>query len=301
MRMNEDTAMTATTTATRMPRKRKRRAGAVAAEITTYAILTLACLLAVAPIAWGLVTSLKQLEYIVAYPPHFLPIPFSLDHYIAILSEPSTYRYFMNSALLAVGTILLTILVAVPAAYAAARYRFRGRNGVMLGILAMSMIPGISILIPIYMLASKLGLINNFGYMILVYSAWMIPQAVWFIKGFIEVIPRDLDEAALIDGSSQFGILIRIVLPLIRPGLAAISILVFMFVWNDFLVNAVLASSEENRTVQVALVRFIQNTEGVSWGDFMAFAMLAILPVLAVFLIMQRSFVEGLSSGSVKG
>jgi ABC-type glycerol-3-phosphate transport system permease component len=137
--------------------------------------------------------------------------------------------------------------------------------------------------------------------MILVYSAWMVPQAVWFIKGFIEVLPRDLDEAALIDGCSYLGILMRIIVPLIRPGIAAISILIFMFVWNDYLVNAVLASAENSRSVQVALVRYIQNTVGVSWGQFMAFATLAIAPVLILFLLMQRAFVEGLASGSVKG
>ncbi len=282
-------------------RKRKLRGSSLCIEIATYGILGLGCLLAVMPIAWGVITSLKPLDDIVTYPPRFLPIPLTLGHYATILGQASTYRFFMNSAILAVGTILLTVVAALPAAYVAARFRFRGKNGIMFGILAMSMVPGISILIPIYMLASKLGLINSFGYMILVYSAWMVPQAVWFIKGFIDTVPRDLDEAALIDGSSHFGILVRIILPLIRPGLAAISILIFMFVWNDFLVNAVLASSEENRTVQVALVRFIQNTEGVSWGDFMAFATLAIAPVLILFLIMQRSFVEGLASGSVKG
>lgn len=300
--MNEGATMPANLTARSSGRrKRKLRGSSLCIEIATYGILGLGCLLAVMPIAWGVITSLKPLDDIVTYPPRFLPIPLTLGHYATILGQASTYRFFMNSAILAVGTILLTVVAALPAAYVAARFRFRGKNGIMFGILAMSMVPGISILIPIYMLASKLGLINSFGYMILVYSAWMVPQAVWFIKGFIDTVPRDLDEAALIDGSSHFGILVRIILPLIRPGLAAISILIFMFVWNDFLVNAVLASSEENRTVQVALVRFIQNTEGVSWGDFMAFATLAIAPVLILFLIMQRSFVEGLASGSVKG
>jgi ABC-type glycerol-3-phosphate transport system permease component len=282
-------------------RKRRRRISAIAADAATYGILVVGCLLAVAPILWGVLTSVKQSADVLAYPPRFFPWPLTLENYVAIFSLPSTLDYFFNSFVLAIGTIVLAVATALPAAFAAARFDFRAKNGIMFGILAMSMVPGISILIPIYILASKLWLVNSFPYMILVYSAWMVPQAVWFIKGFIEVLPRDLDEAALIDGCSYFGILTRIIIPLIRPGIAAISVLIFMFVWNDYLVNAVLASAENSRTVQVALVRYTQNTVGVSWGQFMAFATLAIAPVLILFLIMQRSFVEGLASGSVKG
>jgi multiple sugar transport system permease protein len=196
---------------------------------------------------------------------------------------------------------VICVLVAAPAAYAAARFSFRGRSVLLLAILATSMIPGISILIPIYLLATRFDLLNSYTFMILVYCAWMIPQAIWFLKNFIEVIPFELEEAAMLDGCSRFDVMTKIIMPLIQPGIAAVAMLIFMFVWNDFLIGAVLATSEDKRTVQVGLVRFIQDSIGVWWGEFMAFAMLAIAPVLIAFIILQRRFVEGLTSGGIKG
>jgi multiple sugar transport system permease protein len=163
------------------------------------------------------------------------------------------------------------------------------------------MIPGIAILIPIYLLAIQLHVLNTYLFLILVYSAWMIPQAVWFIKSFIEVIPRDLEDAAMIDGCTVLGVFWRILLPLVQPGLAAISILIFIFVWNDFLIGVTLTTSEDMRTVQVGLVRFIQHTLGISWGELMGFAVLATAPVLVSFFLLQKRFIEGLTLGGIKG
>ena len=278
-----------------------RRTRARLADIATYAVLVLGCVIAVAPIVWGLFTSFKPQSGIARYPPMWIPEPVSLEHYTALLSNAGFGRFFLNSVILSAGTIVLTLLVAAPAAYAAARFEFRGKNSLLLTILATSMIPGISILIPIYLLAIRSDVLNNYAFMILVYSAWLVPQAIWFIKGFIEVVPRELDEAAHIDGCSILGTFVRIVVPLIQPGLAAVAILTFIFVWNDFLIGAVLTTREEMRTVQVGLVRFIQDTIGVWWGQFMAFAMLAIAPVLLAFFLLQRRFIEGLSAGGIKG
>jgi multiple sugar transport system permease protein len=270
-------------------------------DIFTYSVLSLGCLMAVAPIIWGLLSSLKKQVNVVLYPPQWFPSPITFEHYWVLLTERGIPRFFLNSAVLAVGTIFLVLLVAAPGAYAAARYQFRGKNSILMTILATSMIPGISILIPIYLLGIKAKLLNSYLFMILVYSAWLIPQAIWFIKNFIEVVPRDMEEAALIDGCTVIGAFCRVVLPMIQPGLAAIAILNFIFVWNDFLIGAVLTNQEEMRTVQVGLVRFIQDTMGVWWGQFLAFAMLAILPVLLFFFVLQKRFVEGLTAGGVKG
>jgi multiple sugar transport system permease protein len=134
-----------------------------------------------------------------------------------------------------------------------------------------------------------------------VYGAWLIPQAIWFIKGFIEVVPRDLEEAALLDGCGVLGAFVRVLLPLIQPGLAAISILTFIYVWNDFLIGVTLTTSEEMRTVQVGLVRFVQDSVGINWGHLMAFVVLAIGPVLLAFFLLQKRFIEGLTIGGIKG
>lgn len=267
----------------------------------TYALLIIGCVIALAPILWGLSTSFKIQAEVSTYPPQWLPRTFTLANYSALINKVGVGRFFLNSIILSAGTIVLCLVIAAPAAYAAARLRFFGKNQLLLTILATSMLPGISILIPIYLLATRLEVLNSYIFMILVYSAWMVPQAVWFVRGFIETVPKELEESALIDGCSWFGAFVRIVLPLIGPGLAATAMLIFMFVWNDFLIGALLATREDMRTVQVGLVRFVQDPTGVWWGQFMAFAMMAIAPVLVAFLFLQRRFVEGLTSGGVKG
>jgi multiple sugar transport system permease protein len=280
---------------------RSSRASAKWPNVVTYFTLSLGCVLALAPIVWGLLTSFKTQTNIAIYPPQWLPHPISLESYHVLLANKSVPRFFLNSLVLSAGTILLSLLVAAPGAYAAARFRFRGKHAILLTILATSMIPGISILIPIYLLAIRVKLLNSYTFLILVYAAWLVPQAIWFIKGFVEVVPRELEEAAFLDGCGVVGAFCRVILPLIQPGLAAVSILIFVFVWNDFLIGVTLTTQEEMRTVQVGLVRFLQDTLGVWWGQFMAFTMLAIAPVLVAFFLLQKRFVEGLTSGGIKG
>ena len=270
-------------------------------DALAYFTLTLACGAAVAPMLWGLLTSFKVNASISVYPPQWFPSPITLEHYQVILTKTGAPRLFFNSVVLSVGTILLSLLAACPAAYAAARFRFRWKNSILLIVLATGMIPGIAILIPIYLLAIQAKLLNSYVFLILVYSAWLIPQAIWFIKGFIEVVPRDLEEAALLDGCGVLAAFCRILLPLIQPGLAAISILTFIYVWNDFLIGVTLTSSEEMRTVQVGMVRFVQDSSGVNWGHLMAFVVLAIGPVLLAFFLLQKRFIEGLTIGGIKG
>ena len=279
----------------------RRRRRAALGVFGTYSALVLGCAMALAPIAWGLLTSLKKQANIAAYPPQWLPDPVTVEHYVTLLTRTGVPQFLLNSLILSLGTVAVCLVVAPPAAYAAARFRFRAKRAVLLGILATSMIPGIAILIPLYLLAVHLGVLNSRAFMILAYAAWLIPQSIWLIKGFIETVPIELEEAAVLDGCSTLGVFVRIILPLIQPGLAAVGILVFIFVWNDFLIASALATEEQARTVQVGLVRYIQDTMGVWWGQFMAFAMLAVTPSLLAFLIMQRRFVEGLTGGAVKG
>ncbi|MGH8714667.1 MAG: carbohydrate ABC transporter permease [Casimicrobiaceae bacterium] len=269
-------------------------------DILTYGLLCLGCMAALTPILWGLLTSLKKEINVAVYPPQWLPHPATVEHYVDLLTSGNVLRFFLNSLVLAVGTILLGLVVASPGAYAAARFQFRGKNTILMTILVTSMIPGISILIPIFLVAIRADLLNNYAFMILVYGAWLVPQAIWFIKGFIEVVPRDLEEAALLDGCSLIGAFWRITLPLIQPGLAAVAILFFVFVWNDFLIGAVLTNREEMRTVQVGLLRSMQDI-GIFWGQFMTYAMLATAPILFAFFVLQKRFIEGLTRGGVKG
>jgi ABC-type glycerol-3-phosphate transport system permease component len=195
---------------------------------------------------------------------------------------------------------VVALLVSVHAAYAMARFRFRGKNLVMLGLLATSMIPGIAILVPLYDLSVHAKLYDTFAGLVIVYAAWNVPILVWLLRGFFESVPIELEEAARIDGCSRLRAFYKIVLPMSQPGLLAAAIMVIMFVWNDFLIAFTLTISENRRLLSVGLYTYISNY-GVEWGQLTAATMIALLPVVAVFFLLQRRLVEGLMAGALKG
>lgn len=162
------------------------------------------------------------------------------------------------------------------------------------------MIPGIAILVPLYNLSVKTGLYNSLAGMVIVYTAWNVPLLVWLLKGFFEKVPRELEEAAQIDGCGPFRLFYLIVLPIARPGLLAGAIMAMMAVWNDFLIGYTLAVSDQKRLVPYGLYAFISNI-GIDWGQLMAATVLALVPVIFAFLIMQKWLVQGLMAGAVKG
>lgn len=268
--------------------------------VLTYGLVALGALILLPPVAWAVLTSFKLDQHIIVYPPQWLPLPATLGHYAALFKTTAP-RLMLNTIIVGVGAILMATSVAFPAAYAATRFNFRGREPLMLGLLGVSMIPGIAVLVPLHLTAIRLGVINTYALLIVVYCAFAVPQVIWFMRGFIENIPGELEEAALIDGCSRGRVLWHITLPLMRPGLAAIAIFVFLLVWNDYLVGISLTSTEEMRTVQVGLVALTQTGFGAPWGLFMAYTVLAFVPVIVLFLCLQRWFVSGLTSGGLKG
>jgi multiple sugar transport system permease protein len=163
------------------------------------------------------------------------------------------------------------------------------------------MVPAIVVFIALYSMVVKTALVNTYPFLIIVYSAIICGQTILFLRNFIENIPVEIEEAAAIDGCSRLQILWRIVLPLIRPGIAAVAIFIFVFVWNDYLVGTVLATSEDMKTVQNGIVRYLQTGYGAFWGLFSAFIVVAFIPVLTLFVAFQRWFIAGLTSGGVKG
>ncbi len=282
------------------PPGRGRRVRQLREDLLTYGLLTLGSLVLLPPIAWAVLTSFKLDQNIIVYPPQWIPVPATIEHYAALFKTTAP-RLLLNTIIVGLGTILVAVVLAFPAAYAASRFSFRGREPLMLALLAVSMIPGIAILVPLYVAALRLGVINTYPLLIVVYSAWAVPQVIWFMRGFIENIPSEMEEAALIDGCSRSQVLWHITVPLVRPGIAAIAIFVFLLVWNDYLVGISLTTTEEMRLVQVGLVALTQTGFGATWGLFMAYAVVAFAPVLILFLGLQRWFISGLTSGGLKG
>jgi multiple sugar transport system permease protein len=196
--------------------------------------------------------------------------------------------------------VLMSLCVGAPAAYAFARFPFTGRSFLFFALLVMRMLPPIAVLVPMYVLFSKLGLATTRLSVVLAYTTFSLPLVVWIMRGYFEDLPVELEEAALIDGAGRFGTFVHIILPLARPGLVAASILCLQLAWNDFLFAAVLTNNA-TQTLPVMMAAFNAGDSGMDWGGLTASGMLVILPVIVFSFVAQRHLVAGLSSGAVKG
>jgi arabinogalactan oligomer/maltooligosaccharide transport system permease protein len=205
-----------------------------------------------------------------------------------------------NSVLVALCTTLLGIFLATTAAYAFSRFRFPGRRAGLLGFLVIQMFPGTMMMIPLYILIDRLGLLDQLGGLILVYSTTAIPFCVWMLKGYFDTIPKELEEAAIIDGASRFRIFWSIILPLAKPAIAVTGLFSFMTAWNEFILAATFMNDETATTLPVMLNSFVSSTT-VEWGHFAAGAIIVSLPVVILFFALQRHLVGGLTAGGVKG
>lgn len=272
----------------------------VHAAVPRWIYILISALVVLPPVAWIISTSLKPEADTIKYPPEWIPDPVTFDAYAGLLTSTNV-RFFVNSLIYAGGSIVLAMLICIPAAYVATRYKTRRMETLMTGILVLSMVPAIVVFIALYSMWVKTALINTYPMLIVVYTAIICGQTILFLRNFIENIPVEIEEAAAIDGCTRLQILWRVVLPLIRPGIAAIAIFIFVFVWNDYLVGTVLATTEDMKTVQNGIVRYVTTGFGNFWALFAAFVVVAFVPVLAIFAAFQRWFIAGMTSGGVKG
>jgi multiple sugar transport system permease protein len=264
-------------------------------------VMTLLVLLVLGPLAWALITSLKTEATVISYPPALIPSPATFESYHAVFLQKNFLTELVNSLVYAFAAIALTIIVSAPAGYAASRLEFRGKRALMLLILATSMIPGVALLVPTYFVLDSLGLLNNPVAIVVLQAARLAPQTIWFMQNFVDAVPRELDEAADVDGATRFQTFTRVILPLIRPGIAASAVLGIITTWNDYITVAVFAPDVRWRTLQVALVNQVFDSIGITWSYVMAFAIISSIPIVALFLVAQRWFIAGLTTGAVKG
>ncbi|HTB45232.1 MAG TPA: carbohydrate ABC transporter permease [Acetobacteraceae bacterium] len=266
---------------------------------SVYASLVALTVVFLFPLVWIIGLSLKTRLQIFAMPPVLVWWP-TFQNYTAVLGSADFLAAFWNSLVVATGAVLLSLCVGVPAAYAIARFPFRGRSLLFFGLLAMRMLPPIAVLVPMYILFSKLGLTTTRFSVVLAYTTFSLPLVVWIMRGFFEDLPRELEESAWVDGASRAQAFTHVVLPLIRPGLVAVCILSLQLAWNDFLFAAVLTNNA-TRTLPVLMAAFSGGDTGVDWGGMTASGVLVILPVVLFSFAAQRHLVAGLSSGAVKG
>ena len=224
----------------------------------------------------------------------------TMEHFNHILSSESFWIWTRNSVIVSIGTTILGLALAIPAGYAFSRFKFRGRDYAMFSFLLVQMFPGVIILVPYFLVLKALGLLNTSVGLILAYSVTALPLCVWMLKGFFDTVPKELEEAALVDGCNQNQVFWRIILPLSLPAVAVTALFSFLAAWNEFLLALTFNTSEEMYTLPVGLASLISST-GQAWGDFAAASLLVSLPVVVLFVIFQRFLIEGLSAGGVKG
>jgi ABC-type glycerol-3-phosphate transport system permease component len=275
-----------------------RRARRLQAGLVYLTLIALTCAF-LFPLLWILGLSLKTRPQILASEPLFLWWP-TLQHYVDVLGRADFLKAFLNTLIVSFSAVLLSLCVGVPAAYAFARFPFRGRSFLFFSLLVMRMLPPIAILVPMYVLLNQVGLTTTHLSVVLAYTTFSLPLVVWIMRGFFEDLPVELEECAWIDGAGRYTAFLRIVLPLARPGMVAAAILCLQLAWNDFLFAAVLTNNA-TQTLPVLMAGFTGGDSGVDWGPMTASGVLVILPVILFSFAAQRHLVAGLSSGAVKG
>lgn len=268
-----------------------------------HLLLTGALIIVVLPMLYMISTSLKPNGALYQYPPRFLPAleEITIENYQYILGQGKFYINFLNSIFVAVCSVLLAALIAAALGYVIARFEFPGKKFLFSFIVLTMIIPGLTLIIPQYQLAVKLNAINSLAGLIPFYAAWTIPYSTFMIKGFVENIPTELDEATYMDGGSVFTVFGKIIIPLAKPGIASVSIFNFLTAWEEFPWANTVINDNLKRTMPIAISGFFGQHQFTQWGYVFALSMFSLLPILIVFVFCQKFFVAGLTTGSVKG
>lgn len=267
-------------------------------QLAHGAITALIALVALFPILWGLSTSFKPAAELATFPPTLLPREPMLEHY-ALLFRTGIQHFVLNSLIVSVASVVGCLALGSLAAYAMARIPFRGSAPLLLAVVAVMSIPLPSLLVPTFTFLARLGLLDSLTGLTLLYTAYQLPIVVWVLYGYFQTIPIELEQAARVDGYSQFDTLRKIVIPLSGPGLVAAGLFVVTFAWNDFVVAVAMNSSEAAKTLPVAIYGYL-GFYGREWGPLTASAILSTVPVIIVFIVFQRFFLGGMTSGGVK-
>ncbi|WP_326596781.1 carbohydrate ABC transporter permease [Streptomyces sp. NBC_01803] len=251
------------------------------------------------PVYWMFVTSFKSNSEVLTKDPVFLFTP-TFEHYTTATGVDLFWTYVGNSLMVTAGAVLLALAVALAASYALARMRFRGRRGMVLAVMTAQMAPWEILIIVVYLNARDLEALNSLGFLTLVYFVMALPFTIWTLRGFIAAVPRELEESAMIDGCDRAQAFFRVIFPLLAPGLMATSLFGFILAWNEYAMVLVLNKAPDKATLPLWLTQF-QTNFGNDWGATMAASSLFTVPVLLVFLILQRRVTGGMAAGAVKG
>lgn len=262
--------------------------------IATYLFITLA------PLLWVLSTSFKPNPEAISFPPQFLPSVPTLDNYLFVLTDPKLVISIFNSLTVSLASTGLSVAVSALGGYAFARFDFRGKNLLISTILGLFMIPVVINIIPLYIMLANVGLLNSLFALVLTFQILIIPLNIFLLKNYFETIPKELEEAALIDGCSKIRAFWHIMVPISMPGFLIAAILSFRFSWNEFVLPVVLSNRPDVIVFQVALYQFI-SLYRIDWGYLTAGINIALIPVVILMLIFQKRMIRGMTLGAVRG
>jgi ABC-type glycerol-3-phosphate transport system permease component len=252
-----------------------------------------------APFIWQMSTSFQEDKALMAPTPSLWPSPLTFEHYYNVFAVKHFQLYVMNSIIVAGLTTLLCLTVGALAAFSLSRLRIRQRFGILNLILSVSMFPQIALVGPLYLIAADIGLLDTYASLVITYVALGVPLVTWVLFGYFEALPRELDEAARMDGIGPIGLLIRIIVPLSAPALVTTGLLAFIAAWNEFMFALAFTSNAEHQTIPVGIANFT-NLYYVPWGDVAAASVVVTVPLIVLVLFFQRHIIEGLTQGAVK-
>jgi N,N'-diacetylchitobiose transport system permease protein len=271
-----------------------RKLGWDAVGILLFAVL-------VFPVFWMLSTALKSNDQIYSFNPVWFPGHPTLEHFRNAINRPYFWTDIKNSVIVVVAVVAIAIALSFFAALALAKYRFGGRKAFIVLVIGIQMLPQAGLIIPLYVVLAKYNQVNKLTGVILVYLTFALPFCVWTLRGFLLGIPKDLEEAAMVDGSTRLGAFVRILLPLVAPGLVATAVFAFITSWNEFIFANTLLHDGTHQTITVWLSYLYGGNRFVDWGAIMAASTLISIPVVIFFLLVQRRIAFGLTSGAVRG
>ena len=268
-------------------------------NIITYLGLAIGLVYACFPVLWMLFSSLKSNTEIFSLPPELFPKEFTLKAYHSIFSSPMKVRFFLNSYLVATVVTLLTLFVAILAGYSFSRHSFKLKKPLNLFIISTQTVPPISLLIPYFGIVVAFRMYDTYFALIFTYMVFTLPYAILLMTGYFNTLPKELDEAVIIDGGSSFTALWRVLVPVSIPGIVATGVYTFLLSWNEFLFALTLTKSTEMRTVPIG-IQLLMGQHAYEWNEMMAMSILGSFPILIMYMLAQRYFLEGLTAGSVK-
>lgn len=270
-------------------------------KIAINAILVITSLVWLLPVYWMVNSAFQTEKNLLSSPPKLIPAPLTTEHFAKVLSSPAFHSALLMSLSAAVITVVATTLCSLLAALALARFNFRGRRTLIVAILVIQMIPAEALFISQYRMLDSWALLNSVAGLSLLYVGGVLPFVTWMMRGYVEAVPEELEQAAMIDGCTRIQAFMRVTLPLLAPGLVSTSVFAFLHSWNEYTLALIVLSRDSAVTLPLWLQSFQQGLQGSDWGGVMAGSTLITIPVLILFIFVQNRMSTGMVSGAVKG